>query len=178
MTITTPRLTLRPLTTADAATTFAYAGDPANTRYMLFLPYSNLAEAMAELAKMEQKMTQSPRRDYFFAIEAEGEHIGEISLELTADLSEAELGWILRRDCQGKGYMTEAARAVLRFARTLPGLRLLYAHCDSGNHASAAVMERLGMTLAERGTRQNRGSDTPSEDCKYILPLTPQSCPK
>ena len=69
--------------------------------------------------------------------------------------------------------MTEAAHAVLDFARTLPTLRRLYAHCDSRNHASAAVMERLGMTLAEQGTRQNRGSSEISVEFKYILPLHP-----
>ena len=99
MTITTPRLILRPMTVADADSTFAYAGDAENTKYMLFLPYATPAEAFSELAKMEKKMSQSPCRDYFFAIERDGEHIGEISLELTPDLAEAELGWILRRDC-------------------------------------------------------------------------------
>lgn len=171
MTIQTKRLKLRPMTKEDLSTTFSYAGDPENTKYMLFLPYANLSEAAAELTKMEEKMSQVPQKDFFFAIEANGNHIGEISLELNSDMTEAELGWLLHPHFQGNGYMTEAAHALLDFARTLPKLKLLFAHCDGRNKASAAVMERLGMTPTEKGIRQNRSSASPSEDHKYILYL-------
>ncbi len=171
ITLTTPRLTLRPLTKNDLATTFAYAGSTENTTYMLFLPYSTITEAEAELAKMEEKMKKIPLRDYFFAIEKDGCHIGEISLELDETETKAELGWILHRDHWGKGYMTEAAIAIRDFAKTIPTLKQLYAHCDSRNKASSTVMERIGMTLAETGTRQNRSSGEISEEYKYTLDL-------
>ncbi|MBE6598942.1 MAG: GNAT family N-acetyltransferase [Ruminococcaceae bacterium] len=171
MNIHTPRLTLRPMSRADLDTTFAYAGSPENTEFMLFLPYAAKAEAEAELVKMEEKMSRTPCRDYFFAIELDGAHIGEISLELTEDETEAELGWILHRDHWGKGYMTECALAIRDFAASLPRLCLLYAHCDSRNRGSAAVMEHMGMTLAETGTRTNRNSGEVSGEYKYILHL-------
>ncbi len=173
ITLTTPRLTLRPMTTADLDTTFAYAGSPENTEFMLFLPYTDRSEAEDALRTMVEKMSASPCRDYFFAIDLAGEHIGEISLELDPTMTEAELGWILRLDHWGKGYMTEAALAVREFAASIPTLRLLYAHCDSRNRGSAAVMEHLGMTLAETGTRQNRNSGEITGEYKYILHLKP-----
>ena len=46
----------------------------------------------------------------------------------------------------GKGYATEAARAVLDHALGPLGLPELLAEVDAGNKASIAVIERLGMT--------------------------------
>ena len=169
--LTTPRLRLRPMTKEDLATTFAYAGTPENTEYMLFLPYRDLSEAEAELQKMEEKMEQTPQRDYFFAIERNNTHIGEISLEMNPAMTEAELGWILHRDHWGNGYMTEAALAVRDFAKNIPTLRILYAHCDSRNHASSAIMKRLGMTQTAKGIRRNRGSQQDSEELTFTLRL-------
>ena len=53
MLLSTPRLTLRPVTPADLATTHAYAGDLENTRFMMFLPYADEAETAAYLADAE-----------------------------------------------------------------------------------------------------------------------------
>lgn len=167
--LTTARLLLRPMTKEDLPTVFAYAGNPQNTEYMLFLPYETVSEAEKELAKIEEKMSLSPQHDFFFAIEKNGIHIGEISLEMNEAMTEAELGWILHRDHWGKGYMKEAALAVCGFAKTFPTLKLLYAHCDTRNKASSSVMEYLGMRLSEKGIRKNRNSTTPSEDSRYIL---------
>jgi RimJ/RimL family protein N-acetyltransferase len=62
---------------------------------------------------------------------------------------EVEIGWHLHPDAWGHGYATEAARAVLAhgFAGGLPEI-IAVAHTD--NHASIAVMRRLGME--DRGT--------------------------
>jgi RimJ/RimL family protein N-acetyltransferase len=46
----------------------------------------------------------------------------------------------------GRGYATEAARAVLDHALGPLGLPEVLAEVDAGNTASTAVVERLGMT--------------------------------
>ena len=58
----------------------------------------------------------------------------------------AELGYWLGRPFWGKGYATEAARAVLDHALGPLGLPEVLAEVDEGNTASIAVIERLGMT--------------------------------
>ena len=45
----------------------------------------------------------------------------------------------------GRGYATEAARAVLRMAFEHYGLRRVVANLDARNDRSAALCERLGM---------------------------------
>jgi RimJ/RimL family protein N-acetyltransferase len=61
-----------------------------------------------------------------------------------AEHDEVEIGWHLHPDSWGRGYATEAARAVLghAFAAGLPEV-IAVSHTD--NEASQAVMRRLGM---------------------------------
>jgi RimJ/RimL family protein N-acetyltransferase len=61
-----------------------------------------------------------------------------------------QIGWQLRADCWGRGYATEAARAVLEMAFTRFAFPLVYAQTSQRNRASWGLMEKLGMRrLAE-----------------------------
>lgn len=59
-----------------------------------------------------------------------------------------EVGYWLRRDVTGRGYATEAARAMLSLAASLPGMSHVEIRCDPRNAASAAIPKRLGFRLA------------------------------
>jgi RimJ/RimL family protein N-acetyltransferase len=59
-----------------------------------------------------------------------------------------EVGWRLRHSAWGHGYATEGARAGLEHAPAI-GERRIHAMIDRGNHASAAVASRLGLTRRE-----------------------------
>jgi RimJ/RimL family protein N-acetyltransferase len=56
-----------------------------------------------------------------------------------------QIGWQLRADQWGKGYATEAARAVVGLAFGPCGITTLYAQTALRNRASWAIMEKLGM---------------------------------
>ena len=156
MLLHTPRLTLRPVTMADLASTHAYAGDLENTRYMMFLPYSDEAETAAALADAEAQWRMDAPERYEFAICLEGKHIGGVTLYMIEDRAEAELGWVLHQDYWRRGYATEAALAVMDFARSI-GVRRIFACCDSENVASYRTMLKLGMQLCKvDGVRTNR----------------------
>lgn len=60
-----------------------------------------------------------------------------------------EIGYWLRSDVTGRGFATEASRAVFNFARTLPRMRRVVIRCDAHNARSIAIPMRLGFTLAE-----------------------------
>lgn len=47
---------------------------------------------------------------------------------------------------RGNGYPTEAAAGIIDYALGPLGLTEVFAEVDEGNRASAAVLERLGMT--------------------------------
>lgn len=156
MELRTPRLILRPAALADLHTTFAYAGDPGNTRFMMFLPYRDLAETAEYLRACQEEWQKDQPDLYEFAVCLGGSHIGSVTLYMQEDRTEAELGWILHRDHWRRGYITEAAEAVMEFARTI-GVRRVFACCDSENVPSYKTMEKLGMRLVkDDGVRQNR----------------------
>ena len=50
----------------------------------------------------------------------------------------------------GNGYATEVARAALAMASTRSALALIFAITLPDNHASQAVMKRLGLTYRRR----------------------------
>jgi RimJ/RimL family protein N-acetyltransferase len=65
-----------------------------------------------------------------------------------ADADRVELGYWLRADATGQGLVTEAARALLAVAATLPRFSHVEVRCDARNAPSAAVPKRLGFVLA------------------------------
>lgn len=57
-----------------------------------------------------------------------------------------EIGWRLIPEYNGKGYATEAAKAIIEYAAKQVGATYLVAVADPGNTPSHRVMQRLGMT--------------------------------
>jgi len=75
-----------------------------------------------------------------------GRLVGQVSLEwLSREHRQGEIGFILNPDYQGRGLATEAAEVVLRLGFDGLGLHRIMGRCDARNHASAGLMERLGM---------------------------------
>lgn len=58
-----------------------------------------------------------------------------------------EIGWRLIPEHNGKGYATEAAKAIIAFAAERVGATYLVAVADPDNVPSQRVMQRLGMTF-------------------------------
>ena len=69
---------------------------------------------------------------------------------------EVELGYTLGRAWWGRGYATEAARAVADAALAQLRLSELYAIVDAANPPSARVLEKLGMTRVGPQTAYGR----------------------
>lgn len=55
-----------------------------------------------------------------------------------------EIAYGIAPDEQGKGYATEAARALVEFARTFPEVKLVRAHTLPDGAASKRVLEKCG----------------------------------
>ena len=74
-----------------------------------------------------------------------GRLVGEAGLQELEAGPDVEVGYTLARAAWGRGYATEAARAVLRWG--FAGLRLprVVAVADPANRASLRVLEKLGM---------------------------------
>ena len=70
--------------------------------------------------------------------------------------ADVELLYGLAPALWGRGLVAEAARAVLRFGFEEIGFARVLAISDADNHASIAVMRRLGMTLENRFAHAGR----------------------
>jgi RimJ/RimL family protein N-acetyltransferase len=57
-----------------------------------------------------------------------------------------EIGWTLAEESWGKGYATEAARAVLAFAFGTLDYSAVYSQTSDSNGSSTRMMQRLGLT--------------------------------
>jgi RimJ/RimL family protein N-acetyltransferase len=76
---------------------------------------------------------------------ATGRVVGEVGLQLLEAGPDVELGYTLSRAAWGRGYATEAARAVLLWAFAGLGLKRVVAVTDPANSASQGVLDKLGM---------------------------------
>jgi ribosomal-protein-alanine N-acetyltransferase len=65
---------------------------------------------------------------------------------------EIELGYGVHADFRNRGYATEAAKALVEWAFTQPGVKRITAHCDQDNVASQRVVEKAGLVQGQAQT--------------------------
>lgn len=143
--IQTARLFLRPASTADCEAASTWAGDPDITYYMLCGVCS--PEKIRSFLSHAEEQWNDPGRtehEYVLAVTPGGAAIGACDICLLGE-GKAEMGWILHRDYWHCGYITEAARAMMRVGFGELGVEKIIAECDTVNAPSYRVMERLGM---------------------------------
>ena len=146
--IATDRMTLRPYETADLAGLHDLYGREDVCRYLPWAPMDIVQAG----AKLEQRMGQRRIEGdgdalVMAAVEMEsGRMIGEFMLRLrNADHRQADIGWTIHPDVQGRGLATEGATELLRLGFEDLGAHRIMAGADPRNVASIRVMERLGM---------------------------------
>jgi len=146
--IETERLLLRPFNRGDVDAVFSYRSRPDVAEFLFDEPMSHDECAEAVRARAGQVGFSGEGDKILLAVERKDDArlIGEVSLiwRSVAD-QQAEVGYILHPDGQGRGLATEAGRAMLGFAFEVAGMHRVYARCDARNVASAKVMARLGM---------------------------------
>lgn len=95
---------------------------------------------------------------FFTVVErATGQLAGRVGLLKHSNWPDVELAWHLFEGAEGKGFATEAARAVKTWARESLGLDQLQSYIDRQNVRSQAVARRLGATTD--GTRAPHGPE-------------------
>ena len=170
MEIWTDRLLLRPLCKKDLLTVHEYASDAENTRYMMFLPKSRMEETADFLSTVEKEWRRRHPSFFEFAIVMDGRQIGAVSVYLDEKENQGEIGWIVNKKYWRCGYASEAAMAVLNFAKNQLRLDSVIARCDKRNIPSARVMEKIGMRRVDvRGTRTYPKSKETAEELTYMI---------
>ncbi len=148
----TARLVLRPFALSDAAHVQRLAGvhEVARMTANIPHPYPDGA-AQSWIRGLEHSRSQGIMNasELVFAVTdaASGALLGAVGLVQIPAHARAELGYWIAHPQWGRGYATEAARAVLEFGFGTLGLERIDATYMTGNPASARVMQKLGMVF-------------------------------
>lgn len=151
-TLRTSRLILRPPVTADfeayrvlmASPRAMFMGGPYDTRaaWGLFCHDVGCWELFGHGALMLERA-------------ADGACAGQVGISHGPLFPEKELGWLLYDGFEGRGYATEAARALRDWAFAERGLATLVSYFDPQNLRSIRVAERLGGVRDDAAPRQD-----------------------
>lgn len=164
-TIETERLILRAWTMDDAPDMFAYAGSPLVGPAAGWKPHETIADTKAylELAIKEDET-------WAIVWKETGHAIGAVGLHKTPVDTARELGYVLHPDYWGRGIMTEAAKAAIRFGFTEMRLDAIKVVHNAVNRRSKRVIRKCGFRYdgtLRCNTRRADGSL--SDDCTYSM---------
>jgi RimJ/RimL family protein N-acetyltransferase len=140
----TDRLQLRPPTLDDAPAIFEHYGrDPRVPRYLPWAPHASLDDTLAWLHRLLAAREAGTRWPWTLLRRQDERLIGMIELRVAG--ASADFGYVLEHDSWGQGYATEAASALVAWARAQPTILRVFALCDTRNLASARVLEKSGL---------------------------------
>lgn len=143
----TERLRIRELSPDDWQAVHQYGSEPEVVRYMPWGP-NTVEETQEFISRTIEQQKAEPRRAYDMAItlRPSGKLIGGVGLRVHGEKADqGDIGYVLRRDLWGHGYVTEAARSMLGFGFKDLGLHRMWATCDTRNIGSYRVMKKIGM---------------------------------
>jgi RimJ/RimL family protein N-acetyltransferase len=141
---TTPRLYLRRPQQSDAPAVFEYGSDPEVTRYMDWPALVDLQAAIKATERAVRRWESGEEYAWRFTVRPDDTPVGGVACSIKGQ--GAELGFVLSRHHWGRGYATEAARAVFDWLVSLETVQRIQATCDVDNRGSVRVLEKLGMS--------------------------------
>jgi RimJ/RimL family protein N-acetyltransferase len=151
--LVTARLVLHPLSPAEA--TRVAAGEPdSGARWAPGYPAAgDMAGARRFLKACASAGDPRPFGAYEIRRGSDGQAIGGLGFHGPADHNgSVTIGYGLIPSAQGRGYASEALRALLAFARSR-GITCVHGDTDHDNVASQHVMTAVGMELAAEDER-------------------------
>lgn len=166
--IQTERLLLRSWKPEDLPLFVAINKDVRVMRY--FPAVLDESETKTFAGRIDDELRQKGWGLFAVELKATGEFIGYVGLhEIGFDshfTPGIEIGWRLAADYHNRGFATEAAGVVLRFAAKA-GIRRLYSFTAKINRPSERVMQKIGMIKAGEFDHPKLSADSPL--CTHVL---------
>lgn len=162
----TERLAFRFWRADDEPLAFALWGDP---RVAALITAGGAFTADEVRARLQRELSNGAKFGYqywpIFA-RADGAFVGACGLKPSVeDPDGLELGFQLCADAWGKGYATEAARAVVTHAFDVVGTRAIWAAHHPQNDRSARTLQKLGFRYVKHALYPPTGLQHPN----YLL---------
>ncbi|MEN4918043.1 GNAT family N-acetyltransferase [Achromobacter spanius] len=149
-----PRVILRRLRKADVPMMLAMESDPAVMRFSTGVKAADEARRQELLSWLDEPATDIGH----WAIEADGEAVGWVSLTPLEATGRIQLAYRLSRHAWGLGCATQAGAQLCDYAWRTLEIPELVAVVWPGNMASMRVLTKLGFTRI--GTERHYGRDT------------------
>ena len=144
-TINTSRLSLRPISAADADDFYAVYSNPEVMRYWSTPPLANRDAASKLIDEIQEGFERQELLKWGIALLTDDKLIGSVTLfHMDFTHRRAEIGYAQGRAYWGNGYMQEALKAVLNYAFETLNLHRIEADVDPRNDGSVRTLERLG----------------------------------
>lgn len=143
----TTRLYLGELLDTDTGSILALRSDPRVNQYLDRTPMQTMEEAGSFLGKIQKGYAENNAHYWAIRTEKNGVLIGTICLwNFSENNTTAELGYEMRPDFQGKGYMAEAINEVVGYAFEKLKLQKLSAYTHKLNQPSAHLLKKAGFS--------------------------------
>jgi RimJ/RimL family protein N-acetyltransferase len=117
--------------------------------------------------------TSAERRlQYKLAILAKPEidFIGSCWLDITNTTHQrASIGYFIDNQYWGRGYATEAAKALLKYGFETLKLHRIEATCDADHQATRRVLEKAGLKREARMRQYRQRQNTWTDSCLYSI---------
>lgn len=146
-TIETERLILRKIELKDAEDLCELFNDEKVQEFLVGIPENYTVEMATDYIgnKMSKRYLKSDFYDWGIEDKNTQKLVGRICVyRLDDERRMADLVWYITPAVRGKGYMTEAGKAVVEFLQSI-GFERIEAFADVENIASIRVMEKIGM---------------------------------
>jgi RimJ/RimL family protein N-acetyltransferase len=170
----TQRLVLRRSRPEDAEQISDYRSDPEVHRTQGW-ERTDPDGVRADIEEMAHRAPGEPGGWVQFSVEERegGRLVGDVGISpADGEPGVIKVGYTISPDVQGRGYATEAVRALVDYALDVLGAEVVRAYADADNAPSIRVAEKVGLRLIERfehregdeiwfGVRYERSRDDP-----------------
>ncbi len=148
----TERLWLRNISSSDADFILEQFSSDFINRYLFdYDPMASLDEAI-DLINFYSLPEPRTQHRWIMVLKESSVKIGTLGYHMwDRDQKKAEIGYDLKEECNGRGYMNEAMKAVLAFGKEEMALSIIEARIYVDNLSSIKVVEKNGFMMT--GTR-------------------------
>jgi RimJ/RimL family protein N-acetyltransferase len=142
------QITLRPAELRDADAVFRTATDPESVKWTSIPVEYSREMALGFINEYAPGWWSRCQGGAWVIADSGDNYVGQIDLRVSAkDKQVADVGFMILPDARGKGYMTAALRAVVRFGFDELGLERVEWQAHVGNDGSKRVAEKAGFKL-------------------------------
>ena len=150
----TNRLYLREISELDIDDLYEMDSDPEVHRYLFQNPVKNKKQLLEVIKMIHQQYHENGIGRWAVINKETKECTGWVGLKYCRETLNHrsdyfDLGYRFKQKHWGKGYATEAARAIIDFGFTTLNIDVMVALTDPEHHKSKKVLEKLGFDLIE-----------------------------